>query len=556
VSDATLASARELQARNRPAETERLCRELLAGQPQHREALELLTWALVQRGELGGALGALERLGRAFPDDPRYLTKQAELHLRCGNVPPARACYERLIRLHPAVALFRYLFARVLSEANEPRAALASYNAALELGIDQAGETLVCMAAIHSALHEAGQAEELLRRALAIEPDYVPALFNLATLVEERGDRDGARELYERVIALDPGFEQGFARVAQLRRFERADDPFIRRMLAALDAPSLSAGARESLHYGLGKAFDDCADYARAFRHYEAANALSRTRVAPYDPAAQERFVDAIIAHCSRAWFESVAPVSDASPVFICGMFRSGSTLVEQVLGAHPAITCGGELAYFPRRVASDIAPYPQALAALSAAQLAALGRGYEDYLRQGFPGAGRVTDKRPDNFLYLGLIKALFPRARIVHTTRHPLDNALSLWFQNLDARFSYANDLSHILHYGQQLQRLMRHWDSLFGDDILELDYDRFVADQRGQSERLLRFCGLDWTEDTLRFHEKAGRVRTASLWQVREPLYRRSSGRWRHYQAQLGEQIAWLRANGRAAALRDPA
>ncbi len=132
----------------------------------------------------------------------------------------------------------------------------------------------------------------LLRRAIERKPDYVPALFNLATLVEERGERDEALALYERVIALDPGFEQVFARVAQLRRFERADDPLIRRMLAELDSPALSPGARESLHYGLGKAFDDCAGYAQAFEHYRAANALSSARVPPYDPAAHERFVD------------------------------------------------------------------------------------------------------------------------------------------------------------------------------------------------------------------------------------------------------------------------
>ena len=412
------------------------------------------------------------------------------------------------------------------------------------------------MASLHSALHETAQAEALLQRAIGRKPDYLPALFNLATLVEERGERATALALYERVIALDPGFEQVFARVAQLRSFERADDPLILRMLAELDSPRLSAGARESLHYGLGKAYDDCAEYARAFRHFDAANALSRSRVPPYDPAAQERLIDAIIAQCSRGWFERVAPVADASPVFICGMFRSGTTLIEQVLGSHPSITTGGELVYFPRRVAADIVPYPAALASIAPAVLQAIGSGYLDYLRESFPGAARVTDKRPDNFLYLGLIKALFPRARIVYASRNVLDNALSLWAQNLDARFDYANDLRHIVHYNAQLQRLMAHWGTLFGEDILELNYDRFVADQRPQTARLLGFCGLDWSDAALRFHERDSPVRTASLWQVRQPLYQRSSGRWRHYRAELGELLDYLRELGLAGAAEDPA
>lgn len=550
-----LAAARQFQRENRPAEAEQACRTLLAHEPGQREALELLAWALVQRGELGGALGVLDALTRGWPGEPRYLTKQAELALRTGDAALARRAYERLTGAHPEVALFRYLYAKVLTETNAPRAALAEYGRALALGIDQAEETLVCMANLHSALHETAAAEALLRRAVATRPDYLPALFNLATLVEERGERAEALALYQRVIALDPGFEQVFARVAQLHRFERADDPLIARMLAELESPALPDGARESLHYGLGKACDDCGEYARAFRHYAAANALSAARVPRYDPAAHERFVDAIIAQCSPAWFAGVAPASDASPVFICGMFRSGTTLIEQVLGAHPAITTGGELTYFPRRVGADIVPYPGALASVAPAVLEAIGRGYVDYLREAFPGAARVTDKRPDNFLYLGLIKALFPRARIVYATRHALDNALSVWFQNLDARFNYACDLRHILHYNAQLRRLMAHWGTLFGADILDVNYDRFVAGQRAETARLLAFCGLDWTEAALSFHEREGSVRTASLWQVRQPLYQRSSGRWRHYRAELDGLPGYLRELGLAEAAADP-
>jgi hypothetical protein len=180
----------------------------------------------------------------------------------------------------------------------------------------------------------------------------------------------------------------------------------------------------------------------------------------------------------------------------------------------------------------------------VSTAQLEGFARRYVETTRRLFPGALRLTDKRPDNFLYIGLIKLLFPRARIVHTTRHPLDNCLSIYFLHLDHSMGYALDLMDIAHYYAQQRRLMAHWRTLFRDDMLDLDYDAFVRAPRPSIETLLAFCGLEWDERCMRFHEAAGAVRTASVWQVREPLYQRSSGRWRNYAAQLAPVIGYLR------------
>ncbi len=159
------------------------------------------------------------------------------------------------------------------------------------------------------------------------------------------------------------------------------------------------------------------------------------------------------------------------------------------------------------------------------------------------FPQAGVVTDKRPDNFLYLGLIKSLFPDAKIVHTTRNPLDNCLSVYFLHLDHGMGYALDLLDTGHYYRQYRRLMAHWKRLYGADILDFDYDAFVRAPRPAVERLLEFCGLDWQEGCLSFHRVQNAVKTASVWQVREPLYQRSSGRARHYASHLGPLRAYL-------------
>ena len=228
-------------------------------------------------------------------------------------------------------------------------------------------------------------------------------------------------------------------------------------------------------------------------------------------------------------------------------MFRSGSTLAEQILAAHSQVAAGGEIAFLPSLVRTELAPFPATLATVTQAQLDQLAARYLEMLARTFPKGERVTDKRPDNFLYIGLIKRLFPDARIVHTVRNPLDNCLSIYFLHLDHSMSYALDLADIGHYYVQYRRLMAHWKALYGDDILDLDYDALVREPRPAIERLLEFCGLEWQEACLSFEQASRAVKTASVWQVRERLYQRSSGRWRNYAAQLAPLRAYLHAAG---------
>jgi hypothetical protein len=237
-------------------------------------------------------------------------------------------------------------------------------------------------------------------------------------------------------------------------------------------------------------------------------------------------------------------------PLFVCGMFRSGSTLVEQVLAGHPRMVPGGEIDWMLRLVAGPLAPFPASFARLDDAAIARLAAEYRAHVARLFPQAGPgdfVTDKRPDNFLYIGLIKQLFPDARIVHTVRNPLDNCLSIYFLHLDHSMSYALDLADIGHYYVQYRRLMTHWKTLYGADILDLDYDALVREPRSSIERLTAFAGLEWEEACLSFEQAQRAVKTASVWQVRERLYRRSSGRWQNYAAQLAPLQAYLRDAG---------
>jgi hypothetical protein len=206
-------------------------------------------------------------------------------------------------------------------------------------------------------------------------------------------------------------------------------------------------------------------------------------------------------------------------------------------------VRAGGELALLPGLISAHVSPYPEAARGLTGTALESLANKYFAPLAQLFPDGAHVTDKRPDNFLYIGLIKKLFPQAKIVHTVRNPLDVCLSIYFLHLDQRMNYAFELADIAQHYRHYRRLMAHWQTLYGADIFDFDYDAFVSHPRAVAGRLLEFCGLSWDERCLALDRQGGAVKTASVWQVREPLYQRSSGRWRHYERHLGALRAAL-------------
>jgi tetratricopeptide (TPR) repeat protein len=479
----------------------------------------------------------------AMADTVESLLRQAADLRRAGKVPEAIAAYEALLALKADLPDSWYNLALLQRRARRFDAALDSYAQALAHGLSGPEEAHLNRGVIFADdLRRPDEAERELAAALALNPRYAPALLNLGNLHEDRGRRAQAREAYDRLLALQPDHPVALARVAGLHAVAGPDDPLISRLEAAQARPNLDPVDRAELLFALGRLQDAAGAHELAFARYQAANTLAPT--GRYDRTAQEALVDQLIAAFPAP--EPLTPVAGARPppVFIVGMFRSGSTLVEQVLASHPRVTSGGELDLIPAMVRRALSPYPQALAR---ADREALAQAYLADLAARFPGAEVLTDKRPDSFLHLGLIKRLFPDARIVHTRRNPLDNALSVFFLHLSGAMPYAGDLMDIGHYLAQERRLTAHWTSLWPDDILEVDYDAFVRDPRPQTKALLAHCGLDWDDACLTFHEADSNVRTASVWQVREPLYQRSSGRWRNYAAQLAPLKAWLEGQG---------
>lgn len=535
--DAGLSHARELQSQGRLAEAEAAYRTLLDEGVPREPVLRALVEIHMRNRRVGAAVETLVALTEEVPDSLYYYARLAALLEGLGEPETAITHYERLIQRRPDLADAHFNVALLYRKVRDQGRAIAAYQAAIRLDIAGVEEAWSNLGVLLAEQHDAAGARDAYQRAVTANPAYLPALFNLAGLHEEVGERAEAISLYEQVLVHDPRHWASLARLAHATRVTVADTSLLVRLEQAIAATMDEPAPQESLLFALGKVLDDLGRYDEAFRAYRNANRLGSRRHDAHDRTVVEGSMDRIIELIDDAWIRSHATELTARPVFICGMFRSGSTLVEQVLAAHPGIMAGGELDLLPWLVQGRIGPWPRQVAAASRSELEGVGHAYLDAVAARFPGAGCVTDKQPQNFLRIGLIKAIFPGARIIHTRRNLPDTCLSIYFQQLDGQLSHATDLDDIAHYHRQHDRLMAHWRQLFPDSIHTVDYDELVRSPRPVLEALLAFLGLPWDERCLQFKAADVQVKTASVWQVREDLHDRSSGRWKHYRAHLG-------------------
>ena len=467
------------------------------------------------------------------------LLEKASRLRREGNVSSAIAVYQQLLATRPDLPDSWYNLGLLLRQSRRFDESLAAYQRALDREVRSPEEVHLNRAVIFDVhLHRPADARAELDRALEINPNYIPALLNLGNWHEDHGDRDEARAAYERAVALDPRNALALARIAGLAQGSKLDRTLAKRLETAIADPAAKPADRADLGFALGGLLDSAGRFDDAFAAYASANAASRSAAGTagrYDRAAQESFVDRSIAAFSRP--AKSKSKEESAPIFICGLFRSGSTLTERILATQPRVAASGELDLIPS-IARSISPYPEAVADASDDQLASWRMAYLSGLPIAPTADLFTTDKRPDNFLHIGLIKSIFPAARIIHTHRNRLDNLLSLYFLHLGSAMPYALDLDDLSHWYKQYARLMAHWETLYGRDIFQLDYDKLVANPRDVVPGLFAFCDLDPHTPFEDFHQSSGPVKTASVWQVREPLHARSSGRWRNYQRHLAQ------------------
>jgi len=536
-----------LLAQRRPADAEAAFRQALACQADHPGAHTRLGALLMERGDPDGAAVHLERAITVAPraPEPRYLMARV-----CESQGRPDEALQRLLavtRQSPAYVPAHVRAGRLLAARGAQVDAARHYRRWVELEPENAGAHVELGQAL-IGVGELDGAGAALDRALALAPDDERALASKAGLLEHMGEVEAAWALLRPKVEAGSAGPDAVAVFASLApRLDRVADA-LELLERRLRDDALSARARGILHFQAGRLWDRQRDYDRAFAHYEAGNALGRK---PFDRAAHAALIDGLIRAFGAA---SLARLPRASnryrlPLFIVGMPRSGTTLVEQILASHPQAFGAGErpeITWYSVRLPAMLGggvPYPECIADVDRATLDTLAERFHDTLKGLAPGADRVTDKMPSNFLHVGLIGLLFPGARVIHMIRDARDTSLSCYFTAFSDAHPYAQDLGDLGFYYREYERLMAHWREVQPLPMLDVRYEELVGDQEAQTRRIVEFAGLKWDDRCLRFHETERAVVTPSLDQVRRPMYKGSMERWRRYEAHLGPLLAGL-------------
>lgn len=507
-----IALAAEHHKEGRAEEAERLYRRVLRDNPRNVDALRLLALVAAKADRADDAEVLLLQAVEIAPDFTLAQIDLGRLRKEQDRFAEALECFDRAIALEPSQPQAHYLRAATLARASFTFEAIESY-----------------------------------RRCLALRPTHAGALTGLGHVLKAVGDYDGAVASYNTCIRQAPDNGETYWSLANLKRY-RFDDAMVTEMEQRLATAGADEQSDVNFLFALGKAYEDRDDFERAWHYYRTGNEKQRARVF-YDPVQVETMNDRLVEVYSAELIASLGSAGhqDPSPIFVLGLPRSGSTLLEQILASHSQVEGTSELPYIGRASSSlnrnrnEGVNYPEAMRELAPANLRYLGEEYLErartHRRRGTP---RFIDKMPNNFPNAGFIATILPNAKIIDARRHPLDACLSNYRQLFAKGQNFTYDLTEIGEYYLQYQRLMDHWAAVMPGRVLTVQYEEVVADFENQVRRLLDFCGLPWDEACLRFYESERPVRTPSSEQVRQPIYSRSVGHWLNYERHLGELI----------------
>jgi len=519
-----------------------LLHEAAAVRPDSAEAQYQLGALLVGLRRPHQAAVPLRAVLQRDPTHARALLALGTAFRTTGDFDDAAACFRTAIAAHPDLAEAHAALGQTLIALELPADALPLLERALALAPADAA----AHAALGSALGRLGRWEDAMRQcdeALRLDPGLAEAHANAGSVLLELGDVEAAVAKFERAIALDPDNPQYLCRLAASVRFAPGDE-----RIAALEAlardPDLPKPQRINVHFALGKAYDDAGNAEGAFEQFLRGNALKRSTI-EYDETATMRAFALTSSVLTKSFVEHRRGWGFASslPIFIVGMPRSGTTLVEQILASHPQVHAAGELPDFQRIAREVLAAGPTggieraAMEAATPEQIARIGEEYVRSISALAPGARRITDKMPANATYLGLVHLALPNARILRTRRDPVDTCVSCFSLLFAEGQEFAYDLAELGRYYRAYEALLDHWEAVLPPgSMLDVRYEDVVADLEGQARRILAFCDLPWDDACLRFYETKRPVKTASVVQVRQPIYTRSVGRWRKYGSRL--------------------
>ena len=527
---------------------------------QYKQAIALRPNYFESHSNLANSLAALDRHEEAIahfetslsisPNSSAIRNNFGNLLAKLKRHQEAVAQYRKAILAKPGFFEAHNNLGNALA-ASEPAEAIAEFHRALDIKPDYP-DALINLGNVLGGLERYEEAISCYRRALAIHPANAETHYCLGNALVTLGQIDQGRQAFETAIALAPGRPEFYRSLGECKRFT-ADDPHLAAMeTLAQNLDALAEDQRIVLHFGLSKAYNDLNEHQKAFEHLHEANGRRRQQV-DYDEAATLGLHRRVIEVFGPELIRSNATPGDPStkPIFILGMPRSGTTLIEQILASHPDVHGAGEIlalhhAVHGRADADDLSSkaFPEIFASLPPGQLRRIGERYLSEVTTLAPEAKRIVDKALGNFVFAGLIHMALPNARIIHSRRDPIDTCVSCYSKLFASELLYTCDLAELGRYYRSYDILMQHWRMVLPQDaMLEVHYEELVSDFDFQARRIVRYCDLDWDDRCLAFHETQRPVRTASVTQVRQPIYQTSVGRWRPYEAMLQPLLAEL-------------
>ncbi len=515
------------------------CRSLLAANPDSADVLRYLGLGYLRQQRFAEAEQCLEQALAQTGNSANLLNDLGIAKMRQGNREAALHLFFRALELDPrhCDALGNVATALTLIKQFERAQPYLEQLIALQpfsgIAHAKAANNSLAIGNTDAGLY-------LARKAVRYAPQLPEARLSLASVLETVGRFKQAKFQYLVTLRIKPRQPVALAKLLSLRKTS-VEDRHVQAVEALLDDTSTRSTDRAQLHLALARYHDNRGHYDEAFRHVARGNAIGWDK-REFDSDAQALAVDDLRQTITADLVRSLSQhgARSARPIFIVGMPRSGTTLAEQILASHSQVEAGGELpmiAGLALEVGRSGEPYPAGMKRLGAAAVAALSKRYLDRLDGISRDAAHVTDKMPFNFMHLGLIAALFPQARIIHCRRDPLDNCVSCFFTSFNDSLSFSSELCALGKYYVDYRRMMDHWRAVLpATTVLEIDYERLVSHTEETVRGMLEHCALPWEPACLEFHQTERGIRTPSRWQVRQPIYPQSVGRWRNYEQHL--------------------
>lgn len=525
-------------------------RQAIALKPDNAEAHSNLGVTLANLGKLDAAIAAFRRAIACNPDFAGAHCNLADTLRMTGRLEASEAACRKAIALRADYPEAHANLGNTLKALGRLDEAEAMLRRAITLQPDNA-EAYSSLGTVLMDLGRHDDAEAALRQAITINPDCAGAYNNLGLVLKEGGRLTQAQWAAEQAVRLAPAKPLHFVNLGEVRRYAAGDRYIAALEALATDPASLAVHDRVCLHFALAKAYADIGRPADEFSQLLAGNALKRSCI-PYDEAATLGRLDRVREVFTAGLIDAAGGAGDPSPVpiFIVGMLRSGTTLLEQILASHPGIFGGGELKLFEQATAAvrgtlpGSPEFPEMARHMSGVHFGTLGRCYLEQIKRRAPAASHITDKMPSNFAFAGAIHLALPNAIIIHAVRHPVDTCVSCFSKLFTEGQAHTYDLTELGRYYRHYLAVMAHWRRVLpAGRILEVRYEDMVADLEGSARRIIAHCGLDWDPRCLAFHRTERPVSTASATQVRQPIYTSAVGRWRAYEPFLGPLLAEL-------------